>query len=79
MKHFANPSFWTCYKKLPASVQDLADKNFELMKTNPKHPSLHLKKVGKYWSVRVSRKYRAVGVEIDKGLIWNGQSRELGI
>ncbi|MFH1901699.1 MAG: hypothetical protein ABIK26_05570 [Candidatus Omnitrophota bacterium] len=70
MKHFANPSFWVCYKQLPASVQNLADKNFELLKTNPKHPSLHFKKVGRYRSVRVGRKYRSIGVEIDKNLIW---------
>ncbi|MCX7000735.1 MAG: hypothetical protein NT106_10660, partial [Candidatus Sumerlaeota bacterium] len=70
MKHFANPSFWSCYEKLPPSVQNLADKNFELLKTNPKHPSLHLKKVAKYWSARVCIKYRALAVEIDEGLIW---------
>jgi len=70
MKHFANPSFWSCYEKLPSSVQELADKNFELLKNNPKHPSLHLKKVAKYWSARVGIKYRALAVEIDEGLIW---------
>jgi len=70
MKHFANPSFWSCYEKLPSSVQELADKNFEFLKTNPKHPSLHLKKVAKYWSARVGIKYRALAVEIDEGLIW---------
>ncbi|MFH1563232.1 MAG: hypothetical protein ABIF11_07455 [Nitrospirota bacterium] len=70
MKHFANPSFWVCYGQLPVSVQNLADKNFELLKTNPRHLSLHLKKVGKYWSARVGRKYRTIAVEIDEGLIW---------
>ncbi len=70
MKHFTNPSFWVCYEQLPAFVQDLADKNFELLKTNPRHPSLHLKKVVKYWSARVGRKYRTIAVEIDEGLIW---------
>lgn len=70
MKHFANPSFWTCYEQLPASIRNLANKNFELLKTNPKHPSLHLKKIGKYWSARVGRKYRTVAVEIDENLIW---------
>ena len=70
MKYFASPSFWELYEKLPASIKELADKNFELLKTDPKHPSLHLKKVGKYWSVRVGRKYRALGVEIEEGLLW---------
>jgi len=70
MKHFASPSFWDCYDKLPKWVQDLADKNFQLMKTHPKHPSLKLKKVGRYWSVSVGKRYRALGMEIDEGIVW---------
>jgi hypothetical protein len=70
MKYFASPSFWKLYKKIPTDVQGLADKNFELLKADPKHPSLHLKKVGKYWSVRVGINYRAVAVEVDKGMLW---------
>lgn len=48
MRHFTSPSFWELYAKLPASIQDLADKNYQLLKQDPYHPSLHLKKVGKY-------------------------------
>jgi hypothetical protein len=29
-----------------------------------------LKKTGKYWSVRIGLKYRAIAVEIDEGLLW---------
>jgi len=64
MNHFAAPSFWERYENLPTSIRELADKNFKLLKTNPEHPSLHLKRVGKYRSVRVGRKYRAVAVEL---------------
>jgi mRNA-degrading endonuclease RelE of RelBE toxin-antitoxin system len=70
MRHFANPSFWECYRKLPRDVQKLADENFKLLKRNPRHPSLHLKKVGKYWSARVGIKYRTVAVEVEEGLVW---------
>ncbi|OGL44788.1 MAG: hypothetical protein A2W05_11125 [Candidatus Schekmanbacteria bacterium RBG_16_38_10] len=70
MKHFASPSFWTCYKKLPEGIQKLADKNFELLKINPQHPSLHFKKINKYCSVRVGKKYRALAFEIEDGLVW---------
>lgn len=70
MKHFASPSFWELYEKLPVAIQQLADKNFELLKADPKHPSLHLKKAGKYWSVRVGMKYRTLGVEINEGMLW---------
>lgn len=70
MKYFASPSFWEVYDKLPRAIREVADKNFELLKADPKHPSLHLKKVGRYWSVRAGRKYRAVGVDVDQGILW---------
>ncbi len=70
MRHFASPSFWECYRNLPSPIQELADRSFELLKSNPKHSSLHLKKVGKRWSVRVGRRYRALAIEIKEGLIW---------
>jgi hypothetical protein len=70
MRYFTSPSFWELYKALPTSVQSLADKNFGLLKADPHHPSLQLKKAGKYYSVRVGLKYRAVGIEIEEGLLW---------
>lgn len=66
MRHFASPAFWKLYEKLPSVVQELADKNFELLKADPKHPSLHLKKAGGYWSARVGMRYRVLGTEIDE-------------
>jgi hypothetical protein len=79
MKHFAAPSFWDCYHKLSESIQQLADKNFRLLKQNPNHSSLHFKKVKKYWSVRVGMGHRALGVESEDGDIvwlWIGTHRE---
>ncbi len=70
MIHFASPSFWTAYKSLPASVQHLADRNYEILKDNPRHPSLHFKKTGKYWFVRIGIHYRGLAVKIDNGLLW---------
>jgi len=70
MTHFTAPAFWKLYDELPEPVRDLADKNYALLKKNPRHPSLRLKKVGEYWSVRVGGKYRAVAVEISEGLLW---------
>ena len=70
MKHLASPKFWECYNSLPQQVQELADKNFKLLKENPKHTSLHFKKVGRYWSVRVGLAYRALAVEIDEDILW---------
>ncbi len=70
MKHFASTKFWACYEALPEQIQQLADKNFELLKTNPKHPSLHFKKVNRFWSARVGIGHRALSVEINEGLLW---------
>lgn len=70
MKHFASPAFWEHYRQLPPEIRDLADKNFELLKEDPNHPSLHFKKVGRYWSARVGRKYRALAVEVPGGVLW---------
>ncbi|MFD1328935.1 ParE family toxin-like protein [Mycoplana ramosa] len=70
MKHHASPSFWRAYNTLPARVQKLADQNFELLKAEPKHPSLHLKQVGRFWSVRVSLSWRALAVSDGDDLIW---------
>lgn len=70
MKHFTSPDFWACYQILPESVQNLADKNFKLLKNNPFYPSLHFKKIGKYRTVRVGLYYRAIAVEVSNGLLW---------
>jgi hypothetical protein len=75
MKHFASPAFWERYQNLPAPVRAVADKNYALLKADPWHPSLHFKKVGKYWSVRVGRLYRALAMEVDGGLVWFGLVR----
>jgi hypothetical protein len=52
MRHRASPRFWACYHALPAEVQELADRCYALLRQDPHHPSLHFKKVGKFWSVR---------------------------
>jgi mRNA-degrading endonuclease RelE of RelBE toxin-antitoxin system len=70
MKHFASPAFWDAYRRLPERVRERADKNFALLKQDPQHASLHLKRVGRYWSVRVGLRYRALAVEVDAGLLW---------
>ena len=70
MRHFASPSFWDAYAKVPENTRSLADRNYRLLKENPQHPSLQLKKIGRYWSVRVGRRYRALAVDVAEGLLW---------
>jgi hypothetical protein len=38
--------------------------------TSPHHPSLRLKKVGLFWSVRVGLPYRALARDRAEGLVW---------
>lgn len=64
MRHFKDPRFQPLYDALPIEVRKIADKNFALLREDPKHPSLHFKRVcGDLWSVRVGRNYRAVAIE----------------
>lgn len=70
MNHFATPEFWRAYEALPTRVRRLADSNYRLLKANPRHPSLHLKRIGRFWSVRVGLRFRALGVEAPDGVIW---------
>ena len=70
MKHYANPDFWACYQALPPEVQQVADRAYERLKQDPRYPSLHFKKVGRYWSARVGSGHRALAAEASDGLIW---------
>jgi hypothetical protein len=70
LKHYASPKFWTLYEALPAEVRQLADKNYQLLKQDPRHPSLHFKKLGAHWSVRVGAHHRALAVDVEGGMYW---------
>jgi hypothetical protein len=55
---------------LPAEIRILATKKFDLLKSNPDHPSLKLKKIGNLWSIRIGLAYRALAVENEDCFIW---------
>jgi hypothetical protein len=61
------------FDQLPPELQYLARENFELLKADPHHPSLHFKRVGKnnkYWSARVGLSHRALAVDVPTGILW---------
>lgn len=75
MTHRANADFWNDYAALPAEIRVRADKQFALLKTNPRHPSLQFKKLGdrdgqEIWSARVTLRYRALAVKFDDEYVW---------
>ena len=71
MNHYTSSDFWQLYEKLPLEVRELADKNYQLLKENPRHPSLQLKRIEELWSVRIGLHYRALGIDAaDGGIQW---------
>ena len=71
VRHFTTPQFWELYYQLPEHIQRLADKNYELLENDPRHPSLRLRKVDdETWSVRVGAHYRALGADHEGGILW---------
>ena len=68
--HRATSRFWDAFEELPESVQETARKNYALLKDNPKHPSLHFKDIGKFWSVRVGIGHRALAHKDGDDFIW---------
>ncbi len=70
MRHFASRAFWHAYDRLPEPTRRVADRNFELLKEDSRHPALHFKQIGRYRSVRVGLGYRALGVDADGDVVW---------
>jgi hypothetical protein len=70
LRHAASGRFWLAFAALPAGIQAVAEKNFALLKADPRHPSLRFKRVGDLWSVRAGANHRALGVDVDGGILW---------
>lgn len=74
----ASRKFWGFYQELPTEVRRLADLNYELLKQDPRHPSIHFKKAGRFWSARVGIRYRALAVQENDDFVsfWIGHHSE---
>jgi len=59
-----------CDDALVGSVRALADKQCELLKAKPRHPSLHFKRVGRFHSARIGGHYRLLAVDAPDALLW---------
>jgi len=72
LRHFTSSKFWEYFDALPANIQQQARESYELLKQNPRHPSLQFKPIknGAFRSVRVSLGYRALGVPVDQCVQW---------
>ena len=70
MKSSATPDFWESYKALPFDVRGRAKRAYRIWRRNPRHPSLHFKKAGGAWSVRIDRDHRALALREGDTLFW---------
>jgi len=72
LKHFTVADFWKGYEILSKEVQVLADKSFDLLKKNPRHPSLQFKKIQNtdFWSARVGLYFRVLAFQKAEGFVW---------
>ena len=61
MKLLFTKTFIRDYRKLPKDIQQLTDKQLGLLLSNPRHPSLNLKKMQDprdIWEGRITMSYR---------------------
>lgn len=70
-EHIKDDDFSDMEAALPLQIRRRVEKQFSMLQQNENHPSLHLKKVGSYWSFRVNKNYRALGYEIEGAIVWN--------
>lgn len=68
MIHSATARFWVLYDALPKDMRETADKNFQLLKADPRHPSVHFKRIGAVWSVRIGDRFRDLGHDTPDGI-----------
>lgn len=61
MRIFIGPAFKKFYERLPKRIKERTDETIALLAENPRHPSLHTKKMKgpeNVWEVRVTISYR---------------------
>jgi len=65
--------FRKAFQELPRPIQERAQQAYRLLRKNPRHPSLHFKKVHPIepiYSARITTGYRAVGLLVEDEVIW---------
>ena len=70
MKSSTTPDFWTSYASLPAAIKRRSRQVYRLWQNNPRHPSLHFKKTGAVWSIRIGSGYRALALMENDTFYW---------
>ena len=82
MKSLGTEKFWGAYRALPPAIKDAARVAHQKFLENPVHPSLQLERLRsdpRFWSVRVTRDYRAVAQRFEGDVwvwVWIGSHRD---
>jgi hypothetical protein len=73
MKSQTLPSFWKLYRKLPAKVRQAAREAYRHFLADPSHSGLRFERLfndPRFWSVRITRSHRAVGILQGDTITW---------
>jgi hypothetical protein len=65
--------FWRLFRKLPTEIQRLAEKNYNLWRASPSHPSLRFRRLQgteDLFTIRIGDHYRAIGVVEADCITW---------
>ena len=65
--------FWKGYDELPLAIRKQAKEAYKQFLRDPYYPSLHFKQIHStrpVFSVRITKKYRAVGIVQGEEIIW---------
>jgi hypothetical protein len=82
VKSLGTEKFWKTYRDLTPVVKDAARAAHRRFLENPAHPSLQLERLRsdpRFWSVRVTRDYRAVAQRFEDDIwvwIWIGSHKD---
>jgi hypothetical protein len=76
------PAFWNAYHALPDGIKEAARSAYRKFCENPAQPSLQLERLRsdpRFWSVRVTRDYRAVAQRFEGNAwvwVWIGSHKD---
>ena len=70
MKSSTTPRFRKAYQSLPEPIRAVARQQYRQWQNDPRHSSLQFKKVGPFWSVRVTEDFRALALLRDGVYYW---------
>jgi hypothetical protein len=70
---YATRRFWELFHALPDNIQALAVKNYRLWRSDPRHPSLHFRRLqgsADRYSVRIGDHHRALARVTPDVVLW---------